>query len=326
MPLIDVNNIFSVKPADFDQLALDIFRYQYAHCAVYRDWCNHMQIDAQAVDSVASIPFLPISFFKTHEVIGGNKTAAIVFESSGTGKGATSKHYVADVSVYTKSFMQQFERMFGSPKDWCILSLLPAYLERKGSSLVMMAEVLMQHSGHPNNGFYLYDFPALAEKLQRLNAAGQKVLLLGVSFALLDFAEAFPMQLQHTVVMETGGMKGRKEEITRQALHQYLCKQLGLKQVATEYGMTELLSQAYAEGEGLLSPAPWMRALVRDESDPLLVQSAGRGILNIIDLANMYSCAFIATEDAGMVYDDGRFEVLGRVDNSDIRGCSLLAV
>jgi phenylacetate-coenzyme A ligase PaaK-like adenylate-forming protein len=324
--LIDVNNIFSVQPAGFDQLALDIFRYQYAHCAVYRDWCKHMQIDAQAVDSVASIPFLPISFFKTHEVIAENKNATLVFESSGTGKGATSKHYVADVSVYTKSFMQQFERMFGSPKNWCILSLLPAYLERKGSSLVMMAEVLMQESGHTDNGFYLYDFPALAEKLQRLNAAGQKVLLLGVSFALMDFAEAFPMQLPYTLVMETGGMKGRKEEITRQALHDYLCKQLGLKQVATEYGMTELLSQAYAEGEGFLSPAPWMRAMVRDESDPLLVQSTGRGILNIIDLANIHSCAFIATEDAGVVYADGRFEVLGRVDNSDIRGCSLLAV
>ncbi len=324
--MIDVNNIFSVKPAGFDQLALDIFRYQYQYCAVYRDWCGHMQIDAAAVNSVASIPFLPISFFKTHEVIAEQKNAAIVFESSGTGKGATSKHYVADLSVYTTSFTRQFEQMFGAPKDWCILSLLPAYLERKGSSLVMMAEVLMQQSGHPDNGFYLYDFPALAEKLHRLNAAGQKVLLLGVSFALLDFAEAFPMYLPHTMVMETGGMKGRKEEITRQALHHYLCKQLGLKQVATEYGMTELLSQAYAEGEGLLTPAPWMRALVRDESDPLLVQSAGRGILNIIDLANIHSCAFIATEDAGVVHTDGHFEVLGRVDNSDIRGCSLLAV
>lgn len=324
--MIDVNNIFSVKPAGFEQLALDIFRYQYQHCMVYRDWCRYMQVDAQTVDSVASIPFLPISFFKTHAVIAEGKAPAIVFESSGTGGGATSKHHVADLAVYTTSFTQQFERMFGPPQDWCILSLLPAYLERKGSSLVMMAEALMQQSGHRDNGFYLYDFPALAEKLQRLDASGQKVLLLGVSFALLDFAEAFPMQLRHTTVMETGGMKGRKQEITRQELHAQLCSQLGIQQVATEYGMTELLSQAYASGEGLLQPASWMRAMVRDESDPLAVTAAGRGILNMIDLANIYSCSFIATEDAGIVYQNGCFEVLGRIDNSDIRGCSLLAV
>ena len=324
--MIDVNNIFSVQPAGFNQLALDVFHYQVKHCPVYRDWCSYMHIDAAKVNTVASIPFLPISFFKTHAVITEGKSAEIIFESSGTGKGATSKHYVADLSVYTKSFMQQFERMFGSPKDWCILSLLPAYLERKGSSLVMMAEVLMQQSGHPDNGFYLYDFPALAAKLRRLDLMGQKVLLLGVSFALMDFADAFPMQLQHTVVMETGGMKGRKQEITRQELHDYLMLQLGVKAIATEYGMTELLSQAYAKGEGQLQPAPWMRAMVRDESDPIAVSFQGRGILNIIDLANINSCAFIATEDAGVVYGDGCFEVLGRVDNSDIRGCSLLAV
>lgn len=324
--MIDVNNIFSVDSAGFNQLALDVFRYQVKHCPVYRDWCSYMQIDAAKVNTVASIPFLPISFFKTHEVIAEGKSAEIIFESSGTGKSLTSKHYVADINLYIASFTLQFEKQFGHPKDWCILSLLPAYLERKGSSLVLMAEKLMEMSGHADNGFYLYDFPALAAKLRRLDAAGQKVLLLGVSFALMDFAEAFPMHLEHTIVMETGGMKGRKQEITRQELHDYLMLQLGVKAIATEYGMTELLSQAYAKGEGLLQPAPWMKALVRDESDPIAVSTVGRGILNMIDLANINSCSFIATEDAGVVYGDGCFEVLGRVDNSDIRGCSLMAV
>jgi hypothetical protein len=250
----------------------------------------------------------------------------ITFESSGTTGTVSSRHEVKDLDLYRKSFMTAFELFYGPVSQWCVIGLLPAYLERRHSSLVLMADELVHASGHPDSGFYLYEHEVLHELLLRLEQRGQKTLLIGVTFALLDFAEKYAMDLKNTVVMETGGMKGRRKEITRAALHEYLTARLGVKAIHAEYGMTELLSQAYSSGNGLFTCPPWMKVLVRKEDDPLDVTSEGEGIINIIDLANVWSCSFIATEDVGRIGPDGRFEVSGRVDNSDIRGCSLLVV
>jgi hypothetical protein len=249
-----------------------------------------------------------------------------IFESSGTTGTINSRHYVRDIDLYRESFMSGFQLFYGSIKDWCIVGLLPAYLERKNSSLIVMVDALIKESNHPLSGFYLYEFKQVKELLIQLEKQKQKTLLIGVTFALLDFAEQFPIQLQHTVIMETGGMKGRRKELTRQEVHAALTKNFGINTIHSEYGMTELLSQAYSKGNGLFYCPPWMKVLVRDEEDPLIVNEQGRGVLNIIDLANIDSCSFIATDDVGIVYEDGSFEVHGRMDNSDMRGCSLLVV
>ncbi len=274
----------------------------------------------------AAIPALPISFFKTHTVTSTDFTPERIFESSGTTGSINSRHLVKEGAVYRRSFQQAFRLFYGDEKDWCILGLLPSYLERQNSSLVMMVDELIRSSGHPDGGFYLTDWEKLSVTLQKLEKQQQKTLLIGVTFGLLDFAEAYPQQLQHTVVMETGGMKGRRKELTRAEVHDLLMKGLGVTAVHSEYGMTELLSQAYSNGRGRFYCPPWMKVLVRDEEDPLAVRESGTGLLQVIDLANLYSCSFIATEDVGMVYPDGSFEVWGRLDNSDIRGCSLLVV
>lgn len=250
----------------------------------------------------------------------------MVFESSGTSGHASARHVVRELGLYRESFVKGFEFFYGDPQDYCILGLLPAYLERKGSSLVYMVEELIRLSGHAQSGFYLYDFEKLHTVLQELEKKQQQTLLIGVSFALLDFAEKYSMRLSHTQVMETGGMKGRRKELTRIELHEILEKKLGVSRVHSEYGMTELLSQAYSFGKGLYQPVPWMKILVRDEDDPLQIRPSGEGLLNVIDLANRDSCAFIATDDVVNLHEDGSFEVLGRMDTSDIRGCSLLVV
>jgi hypothetical protein len=237
---------------------------------------------------------------------------------------ATSSHLVKDAGLYRESFLTGFGQFYGPVADWCIIGLLPAYLERSDSSLVYMVNDLIGRSGHPDSGFYLYEYEALYELLQRLEAAGQKTLLIGVTFALLDFAEQYSLSLEHTVVMETGGMKGRRREITREELHTFLRERLGVKTVHAEYGMTELLSQGYSAGDGVFRCPRWMRVLVRSEDDPLDVRASGEGLINVIDLANIWSCAFIATEDVGVLRPDGGFTVAGRVDHSDVRGCSLL--
>jgi hypothetical protein len=233
---------------------------------------------------------------------------------------------VKEVSLYRRSFLKAFTLFYGNVKDYCVLGLLPSYLERQHSSLVMMVDELIKLSGHPASGFYLDEHAKLSQTLQQLESKQQKTLLIGVTFGLLDFAAAFPQKLNHTIVMETGGMKGRRKELTRAEVHQQLKEALGVQKIHSEYGMTELLSQAYSNGDGRFLCPPWMKVLVRDEEDPLSIQETGRGILQVIDLANRYSCSFIATEDIGMVYQDGSFEVWGRMDNSDIRGCSLLVV
>jgi phenylacetate-coenzyme A ligase PaaK-like adenylate-forming protein len=320
-----INNIFNPN-SSFEDLCLQAFKYQYHNNKAYRQWCNLLLVQPEDVKAITQIPFLPVQFFKTHTIISGSFEPEIIFESSGTTQTINSQHFVKDISIYHQSFVQAFELFYGDIKDWCIIGLLPSYLERKGSSLVMMVDELIQKSHHPHSGFYLYEYEKLAATLQDLEANQQKTLLIGVTYALLDFAEQFAMPLQHTIVMETGGMKGKRKEMTRQEVNKQLQLAFGLQAVHSEYGMTELLSQAYSKGNGIFNCPPWMKVLVRNEEDPLQVNETGRGVLNIIDLANIHSCCFVAVDDAATIHLDNSFEVLGRVDNSDIRGCSLMVV
>lgn len=311
----------------FPAIALELFRAQFYENPVYRQFCRLLGRSPETVTGLDGIPFLPISFFKTHRVTTTAFEPEAVFESSGTTGQQSSRHFVRSLSLYEKSFLSGFERRFGPAAGYCILALLPSYLERGNSSLVYMADVLIRRSGHPQSGFYLYDLERLSAVLGGLRERGQKTVLLGVTYALLDFAERFPQPLPQTLIMETGGMKGRKEELTREELYDRLKAAFRTERIFSEYGMTELLSQAYAENGRFQAP-PWMKAFLREETDPLqLLSQPGRtGALNLVDLANVYSCAFIATDDLGRLHADGSFEVLGRMDNSDIRGCSLLAI
>jgi phenylacetate-coenzyme A ligase PaaK-like adenylate-forming protein len=325
--LLNQEGILTVDSEHFRFSALEVFRYQYENNPLYRAYCDALHTEVAAVKELTQIPFLPISFFKTHRVAtGGWDEPALVFESSGTTGDIPSRHFVKDSVVYRRSLLRGFEDFYGSPGDYVILALLPSYLERQNASLVHMARVLMEESGHPDNGFYINEWSKLFAVIFRLEVEGKKVLLLGVTFALLDFAEAHPMKLTNTIVMETGGMKGRREELTRSQVHDILKQQWQLDNVHSEYGMTELLSQAYALRDGVFQCSPTMKALVRDINDPLDVKELGAGCLNIIDLANMYSCSFIATEDIGKIAENGTFEVQGRMDHSALRGCSLMVV
>ena len=340
-----INNIFSISPENFDVLANELFEFQLVHNCVFKEWVSvisgqllvvneennaltthHSPSNTNHLSLTTNHYFLPISFFKSHNIVSTTFEPEIVFESSGTTQTINSKHLVKEVSIYKKSFFKAFELFYGNVTDWCIIGLLPSYLERNNSSLVLMVDELIKTSNNPKSGFYLNDFDALKEILLQQECKQQKTLLIGVTFALLDFAEQYPMKLNYTTVMETGGMKGRRKELTRAEVHQIITNGLGVTKVHSEYGMTELLSQAYSNGDGIFTCPPWMKVFVRDEDDPLTIKPFGRGILNVIDLANVYSCAFIATDDVGIVYEDGRFEVWGRLDNSDIRGCSLLVV
>lgn len=320
-----VNNIF-IDASAISVHWHNVFLFQYNDNLVYRNWCNALKIKEESVTRITQIPFLPISFFKTHTVICGNFEPEIIFESSGTTVTINSKHYLKEKSIYQKSFEQCFDMFYGNAGEYCLLFLLPSYLERQNSSLILMADELIKKSGHPQSGFFLYDYELLHKTLLQMEARNQKTIMVGVTYALLDFAEQFPMQLKNTIVMETGGMKGRRMELTRPEVHDILKKQLGVEKIHSEYGMTELLSQAYSKGDGRFYCPPWMKVLVRNEQDPLQMNETGRGLLTIIDLANMYSCAFIATEDVGEVFEDGSFEVWGRLDNSDVRGCSLMVI
>lgn len=320
--------VFSISNDEsFRSIALDLYQFQFHHNPVYQRFCELLHRTPQTVDRLEDVPFLPISFFKTHRVVTTDFEPGVVFASSGTTGTTTSSHFLKSEAVYRQSFLTAFEQFYGNPGQYCILGLLPSYLERGQSSLVYMVNELVKLSGHPDSGFYLYNFSELDQTLARLEAKGQPTLLIGVTYALLDFAAQFPRVLKHTTVMETGGMKGRKKELTRSELHTELKEAFGLEQVHAEYGMTELLSQAYAREGRFLTP-PWMKLGLRDETDPLslLLHAPGRsGAINVIDLANIYSCSFIATEDMGRMGAEG-MEILGRMDNSDIRGCSLMAV
>lgn len=321
-----VNNLFDEPAHKLSGFALEAFLFQRKQNRVYEQFCELLPVKKQPVTRLEDLPFLPIRFFKSHQVVSRASDNFTVFESSGTTQSIPSRHYVADPFLYQQSFLKGFERVYGQPQHWCILGLLPSYLERQHSSLVYMVEHLMQKSAHPLNGFYLHNHEELFHALLQLEQQQQPVLLFGVTFALLDFANRYPAQLRYTTVIETGGMKGRREELLREEVHIQLKQQLGLREVHSEYGMTELLSQAYSKGNGLFECPPWMKVLVRQEDDPLSVAQEGKGALNIIDLANSNSCCFLATDDVGEVYADGTFRVLGRLDNSDVRGCSLLAL
>jgi hypothetical protein len=316
-PPLDTNKLWELAPDQFWQTSKIIFNWQAAHNPVYKQWV--------ALNKSSAIPFLPISFFKTQDVFIGEKPINL-FESSGTTQDIKSHHWVQDLSLYEASFLKGFELFYGKPSNYCIIGLLPSYLERKHSSLVYMVDKLIKASGHAQSGFYLDDFTKLNEVLQDLENQKQKVWFIGVSFALTDFAIAYPQKLKSTIVLETGGMKGRKEELTRNELHQLLREHLGTSTIHSEYGMTELLSQAYAIKEGVFKCPPWMKVMVAEEEDPTAIKEIGRGVLHIIDLTNIYSCSFIATEDIGEVFEDGSFTVLGRLDASARRGCSLLVV
>ncbi|MCU0442100.1 MAG: acyl transferase [Bacteroidia bacterium] len=310
---------------DFDQMALTLFRYQYQNNNVYRQYCNYLQVTDSLVSRVQDIPFLPIHFFKTHQVQTGKFTPEAVFLSSSTGNQGQSKHAVKNLALYEQSFIKAFTQAYGSPSNYVFLCLLPAYLERQGSSLVYMAQHLIAQSHNPASGFYLHNLAELHHTLQQLEQQNQQVMLLGVTFALLDFAEQFPMPLKHTLVMETGGMKGVRKEMIREEVHATLIQQLGVPAVHSEYGMTELLSQAYAKKDGLYQAPRWMHVYITDAHDLGTQLPVGKtGVVNIIDLANIHSCAFIQTQDIGKKHPDGSFEILGRLDQSDLRGCSLL--
>lgn len=310
---------------EFNGLALELFSFQHRGNELYREFCGLLGVDPFKIRHYSEIPFLPAEFFKSHEIVTGKHDRfEKVFTSSGTTGMEPAKHHVADLSIYEESYRKAFAHFYGDPSGYCFLALLPGYLERPGSSLVHMMNGLISDGGE-GSGFFLRDTGRLATALQDLTAAGKRIFLFGVSFALLDLSERHPVAIPGAIVMETGGMKGRQKELVREELHERICRGLGVECVHAEYGMTELLSQAYSIGKGLFRTPPWMRVMARDVNDPLDILAPGvTGGLNIIDLANVHSCGFIATQDLGKVYEDGGFEVLGRYDHSDIRGCSLL--
>jgi len=325
---MNYTSIFEINSeAAFSKKALELFKFQFEENQVYRSFCDLLYKHPSAVQKLEDIPFLPIEFFKTHKVLSTKKEIQKTFTSSGTSGSVLSQHHVADLNLYKTSFQKGFSHVYGHIEDYVVLALLPSYLEREGSSLVYMVEDMIQESKHPKSGFYLDDLDALKQTLLALENSGQKTLLIGVSYALLDLIEFHQFELKHTIIMETGGMKGRRKELIKSELHAILKKGFGVDKIHSEYGMTELLAQAYSKGDGLFSTPPWMKVLIRDPKDALTVLPKGKsGGINIIDLANVHSCAFIATQDLGKIHANGTFEVLGRFDQSDIRGCNLMVL
>lgn len=315
----------SLSIQEFQNQAIALFHTQFSENPIYRAFCEGIGCVPEKIRHIEEIPCLPIEFFKTQKVVTGTWQEQAVFSSSGTTGMTQSKHYVKDLRLYEKSCLEGFRYFYGNPEDWVILALLPSYLERKGSSLIDMVQLLMQQENHSQSDWFLNNFDVLKDRIEALEKAGKKTLLLGVTYALLDFSAQFPMPLHHTVVMETGGMKGQRKEMTKHDIHQFLKQQFQIESIHSEYGMAELFSQAYSYGAGIFQTPPWMQVFIRDAEDPLSPVPIGKsGGINIIDLANRDSCAFIATQDLGRKFPDGRFEVLGRFDDSDIRGCNLL--
>ena len=325
---MDNSKIFSIaSEAEFRSVSLEVFRFQFSNNPVYRRFCELLQINPEEIDEIQKIPFIPIEFFKSERLISTKAPVEKIFTSSGTTGKTTSKHYVTDLSLYEQSFTKAFSHFYGNIQDYAVLALLPSYLEREGSSLIYMADDLIKKSRHPKSGFYLDNLSDLKKTLITLDNSEQKVLLIGVSFALLDLVEEYKFELQNTIIMETGGMKGRRKEMIRTELHEILTKGFGVSNIHSEYGMTELLSQAYSKGNGIFECPPWMKILIRDPEDALTYLTEGKtGGLNVIDLANINSCSFIATQDLGKIQADGSIEILGRFDNSDVRGCNLMVI
>lgn len=325
---MNTSTVFDIKnELEFETKTLEIFQFQYQNNLVYQEFCSYLGRNPENVHQLADIPFLPIEFFKSKTVLTGSDKPQISFSSSGTTGSRTSQHHVTSLKIYKQSYLTAFEHFYGNIKDYCVLALLPSYLEREGSSLIYMVDDLIRKSGHSDSGFYLDELDSLKNNLIQLDAGESKILLIGVSFALLDFSEKYSLQLKNTTIMETGGMKGKRKEIIRNELHRALKKGFGVDKIHSEYGMTELLSQAYSKGGGIFKTPPWMTVLIRDTEDPLSFQKNGKtGGINVIDLANINSCSFIATQDLGKLHQDGSFEILGRFDHSDIRGCNLLVL
>ena len=326
--MIVKDDIFNIKSnTDFELLALDIFKFQFKNNKVYRSFCDLLYKHPSDIKQVSEIPFLPIQFFKSRDVLSSSLPIEKTFTSSGTTGSITSKHLISDLKLYEESYLKAFKHFYGNIKDYVVLALLPSYLERDGSSLIYMVNDLIEKSNQIESGFYLNNLEELSNTLKSLEAKQQKTLLIGVSFALLDLVETYQLNLKHTTIMETGGMKGRRKEIIRQELHQTLQSGFRVPQIHSEYGMTELLSQAYSKGNGVFECPPWMKILTRDTEDALTIQPPNKtGGINVIDLANLNSCSFIATQDLGKVGHNGEFEIIGRFDNSDIRGCNLMAL
>jgi phenylacetate-coenzyme A ligase PaaK-like adenylate-forming protein len=354
--LITANDIFTISSQkQFEKTALKVFRFQHENNKVYRDFCDFLKVNPQQVKSLQQIPFLPIQFFKSHDVVSNTNPSEVTFTSSGTTGMITSRHLVTDVSLYEESYRKGFSEFYGNIEDYVVLALLPSYLEREGSSLIYMVEDLIKLSNQPDSGFYLHNHDDLIKKLTLLDESEKNVILIGVTYALLDLIETFnnkqssvenekkvldnfgqktenlskkhQFQLQNTIIMETGGMKGKRKEMIREELHEQLCKGFGVSAIHSEYGMTELLGQAYSLGEGVFECPSWMHILVRDPEDALTYVKDGKtGGINVIDLANINSCSFIATQDLGKKNPNNSFEVLGRFDNSDIRGCNLMVL
>lgn len=323
---MNINRIFRIRSTEeFSSLALEIFNFQYRNTPVYREFCEHLQISPDKVSQLEEIPFLPIELFKYKKVATQQSPTEICFKSSGTTGYELSRHFIADLDLYKTSFRKGFEKFYGNIGEYCVLALLPSYLERQDSSLVYMVQDFIHRSGHPKSGFYLDNYESLSHTIQRLDDEGTSILLIGVTFALLDMASQYNLSLHNTTVIETGGMKGRKKELVRAEIHRRIQKAWKLSEIHSEYGMTELLSQAYSKGSGIFQTPEWMRILIRDPEDPMKFLGKGTtGGINIVDLANIYSCSFIATQDLGKLNEKGGFEVLGRFDHSDIRGCNLM--
>ncbi|WP_396195245.1 acyl transferase [Flavobacterium sp.] len=326
--MVHPQDIFTISSQkQFEKIALKVFRYQYENNQVYREFCDFLKTDVQKVKSLNQIPFLPIQFFKSHSVVSNSHKVQETFTSSGTTGMITSKHLVTDVSLYEQSYRQAFSQFYGNIEDYAVLALLPSYLERSGSSLIYMVKDLIELSNNEHSGFYLHNYDELISKLIELDTSGQNVILIGVTYALLDLVEKHSFELKNTIIMETGGMKGKRKEMIREELHEILCNGFGVPSIHSEYGMTELLSQAYSLGNGIFECPSWMQILVRDTEDALCYVDYGKtGGVNVIDLVNINSCSFIATQDLGKKYPNNSFEILGRFDNSDIRGCNLMVL
>lgn len=323
---ISLPPIFSIQTEqEFNNAALAIFKHQSINCLPYAEFITNLHIDPAQVNQVQDIPYLPINFFKTHRIVSNVEKEEITFSSSGTTGMTQSRHFVTDLQLYDDSFNFAFEQFYGKIADTCLLALLPSYLERDGSSLIYMVDALLKQSKHPDSGYFLHNHQELYARLTTLKNAGQKTILIGVTYALLDFLELYQLDFPELIVMETGGMKGKRKEMVREELHETLKSGFGVNAIHSEYGMTELLSQAYSDGLGIFTCPNWMKIVLRDTNDPLtLLHNNQTGGINVIDLANINSCSFIATQDLGRLLPGGSFEVLGRFDNADIRGCNLL--
>ena len=321
-------NIFNISSEnDFTKVALDVFKYQFENNKTYRSFCDLLNVHPSDINLLEQIPFLPIQFFKSRKIVSSNDEIQEIFTSSGTTGSITSQHFVTDIELYKESYLNGFAHFYGDIKDYVVLALLPSYLERNGSSLVFMVNDLIRKTNQSESGFYLHNLDELTQKLIKLDKNGQKIILIGVSFALLDLIEKYQFSLKNTIIMETGGMKGRRKELVRAELHEVLKNGFGVAKIHSEYGMTELLSQAYSDANGIFKTPPWMKILIRDTEDALtILPNQKPGGINIVDLANYNSCSFIATQDLGKINENGTFEIIGRFDNADIRGCNLMVL